>query len=487
MADYRAMNRNSKFVDVRKKLATKFSTPAPKFTPGGRPGVVSTPNPVAGAGTNFLDQMGKRYTINTVKGIKDVVEGTISNNSKGFQNNALIDQPAWLGLLPGVGQLATAGNYGLGNLINNEAASDAVAPLDFVGAGGPLKGAASVAAKVVKPIVPVLTSKASKFATAASAAIAASGFANSDKANAFPTSGVLKTGKLLPEGVWAMPMDELSRLASTIEQATKATQGYVADPEGLARLYTGGDTPDPGIISWVKRNLGTSDTSFKVPTTPEGKIRSVRQGLENTAKNAVDTRQPNQLEELNATLATTSHGTQLNPVRRPISMANAEEALAIAEQTHGIAASASGFANKAHVMENDHFIGSSFITDYINRAAGKVTQAGGKLSKDWVDQHNALIDWANSADNMARVGRFWNQVKSGKDFDTAMKEFGDKYPIAAKQQFHDAYLEHTKEAGDSLLRSLGTSFGTNVLADWRDPARNAAVRAADMDSSKRKF
>lgn len=150
MADYRAMNRNSKVVDARKKLAATFSTPAPKFTPAGRPGVVSTPNPVAGAGTKFLDQMAKRYTVNTVKGIKDLAVGTVKNNTQGFQNNSLIDQPAWLGLLPGVGQLATAGNYGLGNLINNEAASDAIAPLDFAGSGSLVKAGAKI---VNNPVV----------------------------------------------------------------------------------------------------------------------------------------------------------------------------------------------------------------------------------------------------------------------------------------------------------------------------------------------
>lgn len=129
MADYRAMNRNSKAAEQRKKLASTFSTP----THGGHAGVVTTPNPVAGAGTEFLGQMGKRYTINTVKGIKDVVEGTIKSNASGIQNNSLVDQPAWLGLVPGVGQLATMGNYGLGNIVNNNAFGDAIAPTDLIG------------------------------------------------------------------------------------------------------------------------------------------------------------------------------------------------------------------------------------------------------------------------------------------------------------------------------------------------------------------
>ncbi len=151
MADYRAMNRNSKFVDVRKKLAATFSTPAPKFTPAGRPGVVTTPNPVAGAGTNFLDQMAKRYTVNTVKGIKDVVEGTISNNAQGLQNNSLYDPNSLLGrALGAAGPMGTVMNYAAGNALNNNAFSDAIAPADFAGSGSLVKLGASGVLKAAK-------------------------------------------------------------------------------------------------------------------------------------------------------------------------------------------------------------------------------------------------------------------------------------------------------------------------------------------------
>ena len=201
MADYRAMNRNSKVVDARKKLAATFSTPAPKFTPAGRPGVVSTPNPVAGAGTNFLGQMAKRYTVNTLKGIKDVAVDTVKNNKSGLQNNSLVDPNSFFGkALASAGPMGTAMNYTAGNALNNNAFSDAIAPTDFVGSGSLVKlGASGVlkAAKVAKPLVPVLTSKVGKAASAASAAIAASGFANSDKAEAAPISGVVKAGGAL--------------------------------------------------------------------------------------------------------------------------------------------------------------------------------------------------------------------------------------------------------------------------------------------------
>ena len=201
MADYRAMNRNSKVVDARKKLAATFSTPAPKFTPAGRPGVVSTPNPVAGAGTKFLEQMAKRYSINTVKGIRDVAVGTVNNDKRGLQNNSLYDPNSFMGrLLTSAGPMGTVMNYTAGNALNNEAATDAAAPADFVGAGSLIKlGASGVlkAAKVAKPLVSVLTSKVGKSASAASGAIAASGFANPDLAAAAPISGVVKAGGAL--------------------------------------------------------------------------------------------------------------------------------------------------------------------------------------------------------------------------------------------------------------------------------------------------
>lgn len=197
MADYRAMNRNSKIVDARKKLAATFSTP----THGGHAGTVTTPNPVAGAGTNFLEQMAKRYTVNTLKGIKDVAVGTVKNNKSGLQNNSLYDPNSFFGkALAAAGPMGTAMNYVAGNALNNNAFNDAIAPTDFVGAGSLVKlGASGVlkAAKVAKPLVPVLTSKVGKAASAASAAIAASGFGlfNSDDAQAgVPGAGAVGVG-----------------------------------------------------------------------------------------------------------------------------------------------------------------------------------------------------------------------------------------------------------------------------------------------------
>ena len=254
MADYRAMNRNSKVVDARKKLAATFSTPAPKFTPAGRPGVVSTPNPVAGAGTKFLDQMAKRYTVNTVKGIKDVAVGTVKNNKSGLQNNSLYDPNSFFGrALASAGPMGTAMNYTAGNALNNNAFSDASAATDFVGAGSLIKlGASGVlkAAKVAKPLVPVLTSKVGKAASAASAAIAASGFANSDAAQAVPVSGVTKAGGLLtqlPRGAFENPRLGLKALTEIITGDPTQTSFVAQNYRTLAKLAMGGEASLRGV------------------------------------------------------------------------------------------------------------------------------------------------------------------------------------------------------------------------------------------------
>ena len=254
MADYRAMNRNSKVVDARKRLAATFSTPAPKFTPAGRPGVVSTPNPVAGAGTNFLDQMAKRYTVNTVKGIKDVAVGTVKNNKSGLQNNSLYDPNSFFGrALASAGPMGTAMNYTAGNALNNNAFSDASAAADFVGAGSLIKlGASGVlkAAKVAKPVVPILTSKVGKAASAASAAIAASGFANSDAAQAVPVSGVTKAGGLLthlPRGTFENPRLGLKALTEIIIGDPTQTSFVAQNYRKLAKLAMDGEASLRGV------------------------------------------------------------------------------------------------------------------------------------------------------------------------------------------------------------------------------------------------
>jgi hypothetical protein len=121
---------------------------------GGHAGTVTTSAPIAGAGTDFLGQMGRRYTINAAKGAYDVIKDTATGGKSGLQSNALFDQPAWLGLVPGVGQLATMGNYGLGNLINNNALNDALAPADFIG----LDSAALHGGQLAKAAVDVVKS-----------------------------------------------------------------------------------------------------------------------------------------------------------------------------------------------------------------------------------------------------------------------------------------------------------------------------------------
>jgi hypothetical protein len=100
---------------------------------GGHAGTVTTSKPISGTGTNFLGQMGMRYTVNAAKGAYDVVKDTATGGKAGLQKNSLVDQPAWLAAVPGLGQQITLANYGLGNLLNNNALNDALAPADFIG------------------------------------------------------------------------------------------------------------------------------------------------------------------------------------------------------------------------------------------------------------------------------------------------------------------------------------------------------------------
>ena len=121
---------------------------------GGHAGAVTTSKPSMGAGTRFFGDMGRRYTVNTVKGIRDVAVGTVKGNKSGLQSNALFDPNSVLGrTLGSMGPEGTMMNYTAGNLINNNAFADATAPLDFVGADAAAVDAFRVGKALVHPTV----------------------------------------------------------------------------------------------------------------------------------------------------------------------------------------------------------------------------------------------------------------------------------------------------------------------------------------------
>jgi hypothetical protein len=139
----------------------------------------------------------------------------------------------------------------------------------------------------------------------------------------------------------------------------------------------------------------------------------------------------------------------------------------VAMSTHGIAA---GFDSPSllrgdskapqHIMENDHLVGTGFAAWFLNKTKPK------KITQDWRDEAAGFIDWINSGDNMQRVGRMWNQVKNGQDFETAMQQFKAQYQDAASGQFTDPYMSYVSSAFDSLKQTMGTKKGKEILNEW---------------------
>jgi hypothetical protein len=164
--------------------------------------------------------------------------------------------------------------------------------------------------------------------------------------------------------------------------------------------------------------------------------------------------------------------------------ATVERNVDVATQTHG---SAAGFTDisrvadptqKAHIMENDHLIGTGFATWFIKQTKPEV------ITQDWRDETAAFIEWINSGDNMQRVGRLWNQFKNGQNFDVAMKDFKEQYSKAAEGQFIDPYLEYVENAMRSFKSTMGSNKAKEIIDAWKseDWAKaNAGIQAERQD------
>ena len=218
MADYRAINRNFKAVEQRKKLANTFSTPASKFTPAGRPGMVSTPTPVFG--DTFAKVMlgpDKKYfggvsgPLSEATGLEDLVNRQMRNmtvdagdavsrikqdtfmggkGKSGLQDYPLVDPNSFFGnALRSAGPMGTAMNYTAGNLINNADFHQAQGPGDALGprrlVSGPLTRGLRLAA-------PIVTSKVGKAAAATTAALGGFGAIDTDNAMAMNPAPIIK-------------------------------------------------------------------------------------------------------------------------------------------------------------------------------------------------------------------------------------------------------------------------------------------------------
>lgn len=250
MADYRAINRNFKAVEQRKKLANTFSTPASKFTPAGRPGMVSTPTPVFG--DTFAKVMlgpDKKYfggvsgPVSEATGLEDLVNRQMRNmtvdagdavsrikqdtfmggkGKSGLQDYPLVDPNSFFAKAALGGPQGLLWNYAAGNFINNADVHQAQAPGDVLGPRRLLSGPLTRGLRLVAPIV---TSKVGKAAAATTAALGGFGAIDTDQAQAMNPAPIIKEA-VKNKGILNTVFENLSKELKDHLVAAASKQNY---------------------------------------------------------------------------------------------------------------------------------------------------------------------------------------------------------------------------------------------------------------------
>ena len=258
MADYRAINRNFKAVEQRKKLASTFSKPASKFIPGGRPGVVSTPKPVFGdtlakivlgpdkkyfggvsgpiseatGVEDFINKFSRNVTVDTGDAVSRIKQDTFMGG-KG-KSSLITNGDTSLGDLAMNPNRAIAG-FVTNNLINNEDVTQALAPGGMSGLGG----------RLGSRIMPIVTSKMGKLATTGVVGAAGTGIVDPDNAMAMNVNpNVLKP--LLNKGGVQGLLNLLNDAVNDVPTAAKEASKLIGRQDKTGRVRS--------IFSDINRN-----------------------------------------------------------------------------------------------------------------------------------------------------------------------------------------------------------------------------------------
>lgn len=220
-----------------------------------------------------------------------------------------------------------------------------------------------------------------------------------------------------------------------------------------------------------------------------------RGSLERTAGGAIRDRQVKALQEVNDNLINAGHdplnlpeltGRSVADVFTPGDIARNIEVL---KSTHPEAYATFGLKTaknaSAHVLENDHNVGTSFVTWLINKRAKDTKDV---LTRDWRDEQQALLDWANSGDNMQRVGRLYNQLKGSKPTGQAVNEMLSlEAEMASKgirrpTQLSTEFMDFLSDSQKSLISTMGKGIVPEIKAGYNSAsyaaqvAKNAAER-----------
>ena len=253
MADYRAINRNFKAVEQRKKLANAFSTPASKFTPAGRPGMISTPTPVFGdtfakvmlgpdkkyfggvsgpiSGAtgveDFVNRVARNMTVDTGDAVSRIKQDTFmgGKGKSGLQDYPLIDPNSFFAKAR-LGLPVPVLNYAAGNLINNADFHQAQAPGDVLVARRLVSGALS---RGLRSAAPIVSSKVALLGAAATtAAVGGFGATDPEQAYAMNPAPIIKEA-VKNKGILNTVFENLSKeLKDHLSAAARRQNNYTA-------------------------------------------------------------------------------------------------------------------------------------------------------------------------------------------------------------------------------------------------------------------
>ena len=257
-----------------------FSTPAParfgvetdtkqdRVTDFGKPFESSllTTNQTAKTIDRFASQMARRYSINPIKSARDVVQDTISGDEGGLKTG-----PKWLGLIPGLGIGGAMVQY---NLLGNEKVSDVIAPADFLGASGILRGIGRAA-----------TSKAGKAALGTIGAGLGFGAANTETAEAAPSTSIARaSGKfVLDPGQVRAAADIADETGRFVDDATK---GIKENTEELFNKLNKIEEYSPEIQESIIADVMDTAPEWLVEATKNKPINEVKRIIRETATEA---------------------------------------------------------------------------------------------------------------------------------------------------------------------------------------------------------
>jgi hypothetical protein len=113
----------------------------------------------------------------------------------------------------------------------------------------------------------------------------------------------------------------------------------------------------------------------------------------------------------------------------------------------------------AHLWENDHGNATSMAAQKIKETAEGILKRGGMLDEGWAQQSQQFLDLVNDPDNLQRVVRLWNQLKSNHPPDVARKIIQREYPKIEKALDNSGYFDYLFDNFNRLADSQ--PFGMN--------------------------